>query len=215
MRGQRSTGVNRELAAGDPAADSPLDRLSAWQLVVLAVARCGGATRSIDTEDVAVAVHRLAPGRFSWRKHKDQINLEHVRVALSDAKKEKSGALLTGSGNAGWMLTAAGKAFADSVPESQAATGIDRRLSPDERRVRSRELLRVREHPAVMARLADPTHVPTVRDAEAVFRVDAYVVGIDRKRKIDRLINTVGDDPEIGPLVRDLAQMLLNVDQGG
>jgi hypothetical protein len=136
-------------------------------------------------------------------------------VALSDAKKAKCGALVTGSGNAGWMLTAAGKVFADSVPESQAATAVVQRLSPDERRVRSRELARVREHPAVMARLADPTHATTLRDAEAVFRVDAYLVGIDRRRKIDRLVNIVGDDPELGPLVRDLAEVLLNAEEGG
>src|SRR5258708_38983805 len=50
----------------------------------------GGASRSIDTEAVAVKRHELAGSLFSWQKYKEQINLELVRVSLSDAKKAKS-----------------------------------------------------------------------------------------------------------------------------
>jgi len=215
MRGTKSDGSSPETPDSDASSGSALERLSAWQLVVLAVARCGGAMKSVDTEDVAIAVHGLAPGRFSWRKHQDQINLEHVRVALSDAKKPKCGALLTGSGDAGWMLSAAGKAFVDSQPQRSSATAVASRLSTEEKRLRSRELARIREHPVIQACIADSTHSPSVRDAELVFRIDSYVVGIDRRRKIDRLINMLGDDERLGSVVRRLGAVLLESEEGG
>jgi hypothetical protein len=52
---------------------------------------------------------RKAP---SWRKYPDQINLELIRVFLSDAKKKKHG-LLLGAGKTGWRLTQAGLDWAE------------------------------------------------------------------------------------------------------
>ena len=65
--------------------------LANHEIVVVAVYLCGGATKPADSEDVAMKANELAPGRFTWTKYKDQISLEHVRVYLSDAKKEKNG----------------------------------------------------------------------------------------------------------------------------
>ena len=74
--------------------------------------------------------NELAPGRFTWRKYKDQINLEVVRVYLSDAKKKAKGAYLIGSGNSGWTLSEAGLAFArehvDEVERSAARGHVKR-----------------------------------------------------------------------------------------
>src|SRR5215472_10188888 len=82
------------------------------EVVTLAVYLLGGGQRAIDTEDVAVEAHRLAPGRFTWTKYPDQINLELVRVYLSDAKKPEKGAMLLGSGRTGWRLSQRGLKWA-------------------------------------------------------------------------------------------------------
>ena len=74
--------------------------VSQTEVVTLATYLLGGAQKAIDTEDIAVEAHRLAPGRFSWKKYPDQINLELVRVYLSDAPRDK-GVLLLGSGRTG------------------------------------------------------------------------------------------------------------------
>src|SRR5262249_58250391 len=79
--------------------------LSQAEAVTLALYRLGGAQRAIDTEDAAVEAHRIAPGRLSWKKYPDQINLELIRVFLSDAKKNE---LVVGSGRTGWRLTQRG-----------------------------------------------------------------------------------------------------------
>src|SRR5688572_19111621 len=81
-------------------------------IVVLAVYELGGARRFIDTEDIAKKAAEIAPARFAWRKYPDQINLELVRVALSDAKKAENNNLLDGSGRKGWTLTPAGLKWA-------------------------------------------------------------------------------------------------------
>ncbi len=45
----------------------------------------------------------------------------------------------------------------------------------------------------------------TAREAETFFRVDEYVTGEARERKVNRIAYAFGDDPELGPLVRALA----------
>src|SRR5438874_12278117 len=87
-------------------------------VVTLAVHLLGGAQRAIDTEDIAVEAHRLAPGRFAWKKYPDQINLELVRVYLSDAKKSDKGVLLHGSGRTGWRLTQRGLKWAKEAAQN-------------------------------------------------------------------------------------------------
>lgn len=52
----------------------------------------------------------------------------------------------------------------------------------------------------------------TRQEAEAFFRVDDYVLGTARQRKITRIVNAFGDDPELGEAVRALAAML---EEGG
>ena len=104
--------------------------LANHEIVTLAVFLTGGDSKTVDTEDVAVKANELAPGRFTWRKYKDQINIEIVRAFLSDAKKPKYGCLLTGAGKNGWMLTEAGVQFVrQHVDETKHADLAKVRLS--------------------------------------------------------------------------------------
>src|SRR3989338_6764470 len=86
--------------------------LSNHEIVTLSVYLLGGESKHIDTEEVAVKANELAPGRFTWRRYPDQINIENVRTFLSDAKKSKNGSYLAGSGKDGWILTEKGFDFA-------------------------------------------------------------------------------------------------------
>lgn len=45
-------------------------------------------------------------------------------------------------------------------------------------------------------------------EAEAFFRLNSYVVGEARRRKISRIQNTFGDDGELGLVVKILAENL-------
>src|SRR5262245_41135171 len=105
--------------------------LANHELLTVAVYLLKGESQRVDTEDVAVKANKLAPGRYTWRKYPDQINLELIRVYLSDAKKKEKGRYLAGSGNSGWMLTRAGLEFArthaegiTSTPQSNVTTRL-------------------------------------------------------------------------------------------
>jgi hypothetical protein len=184
-------------------------RPSQAEIVTLAVYRLGGAQRAIDTEDAAVEAHRMAPGRFSWKKYPDQINLELIRVFLSDAKKNE---LVVGSGRTGWRLTQRGLKSAkelsgpardfDSVrPRAQSRAG-----SIDEQRWR-RERSRVIATRAWQLWMSGVRNIPSA-ETKQVFRIDSYARGELRETKITRLRAMFADDQELAPFLNHLIEDL-------
>lgn len=186
-------------------------RLHQRQVVTLAAYVLGGDSHVLDTEDIAIKAADLAPGRFSWRKYKHQINLELVRVYLSDAKKNANGAMIAGSGRMGWTLTAAGRAWARGI--GRGALKVDPRqrtrsahtTSPSETR-RQRERTRIQGTQA-WSRWTRRQQISS-REAAEVFRIDVYAQGRIRDLKVGRVRDMFEDDPEIGPFVVDLAVMI-------
>jgi hypothetical protein len=180
-------------------------KISQAEMVTLAVYRLGGAGRAIDTEDVAVQAHRMAPGRFCWRKYPDQINLELVRVFLSDAKKS---ALMIGSGRTGWRLTQRGLKWAEDVSGAVGETDAvrsraqSRAGSIDEQRWR-RERSRIIATPAWQLWMSGVREIPAAQ-AKQVFRIDSYARGDLRETKITRLRAMFVDDQELAPFLDHL-----------
>jgi len=175
------------------------------QAVVVAVAHLGGQFRAVDTEDVAVSVAKIAPGRFMWRKYPTFINIELVHTALRDAKRLRG--LLTGSGSTGWQLTSEGLTLASELTKRGLAEAPPRqRLDPKERVWMTRERSRLLSEDAlVKLRSGGPDQV-SVREAERFFRLDDYVVGAARQQRVQRALNFFGSDPELGNAVRELAK---------
>ncbi len=177
------------------------------EIVTLAVYLCGGDTHAIDTEDIAVKVNELAPGRFTWRKYPEQINLELVRTYLS-AAKGRSG-YLSGVGKAGWTLTPKGLAWASSEGQNLLGQDKSRRReelkggSIDERRWQ-RERDRVLTTSAWKQWSKGYQEIPE-RDADEVFRIDSYAVGRTRDMKIARVRKMFDTDPEISPFITAMA----------
>ncbi len=169
-------------------------RFSNSELVTLAVYLLGGSNRYADTEDIAMKTQELAPGRFTWRKYPDQINLELVRVRLSEAKSDTHGALLRGSGTKGWTLTAKGLEWASTVAQDADA------LKPEVRKqqerggsVDSHRLDRARDRVykcAAWSKWPSSADGISLSEAEEVFRIDGYATEELRLEKIDRLRKT-------------------------
>jgi hypothetical protein len=183
------------------------------ELVTLALFHCRGAEKAVDTEDVAVTAHRIAPSRFSWRKYPDQINLELVRVFLSDAKKV---GLVTGSGKTGWRLTQIGLNWAET--ESPKFSSASTLRSREQSRVQSvdeahwrRERARIQGTPAWQQWTSGERAI-TPHEAKKVFRIDSYATGTMRETKVTRLRALFADDAELKPF---LDQMASRVDVGG
>src|SRR5439155_12986110 len=92
------------------------------ELVVYCLYIAGGITERIHTEDLALKCWELFPDSFSWTKYPQYPDKDIVRVALTDARKDKYGGLVSGrvEGHAtgaahgepeGWVLTDKGLAW--------------------------------------------------------------------------------------------------------
>jgi hypothetical protein len=183
--------------------------LSNHEIVTLAVYLLGGDARRIDTEHIAKKANELAPGRFTWRKYSDQINIELIRAFLSDAKKPKNGKYLVGSGNEGWLITDAGLIFVKNYLPGMKGLDLSRKaLSQKDRNWMRRERDRMLSSDACQKFSAGQSEQITPQDAEAFFRLDAYVTGKPREEKILRTKNLFGTDPELGPLIKTTEEKL-------
>jgi hypothetical protein len=185
------------------------ERLSNQEIVTVAVFLLGGGSKPIDTEDVAVKANELAPTRFTWRKYPDQINIETVRKRLWDARRPDKAGFLTGSERVGWSLTQKGLRFAKSLGSGLTKLNLSKdRLSLRERQWQTAERHRLLASEAFESLSRGGERAVKQREAEAFFRLDEYVVGDMRERKILRLVSTFSEDPQLGDAVRRLAAIV-------
>lgn len=183
--------------------------LSNHEVVTLAVYLLGGETQRIDTEDIAVKSNELAPGRFTWRKYRDQISIDSIRKRLWDASQPEKGSYLYGGERDGWGLTPEGLAFARAKQEVLAKANLTREpMNAKERISFRRERERMLSSDAFAKFSTSQAEEISAREAESFFRVDAYVTGDARMEKILRAKNRFGEDPELGPLIKLLESKL-------
>lgn len=181
--------------------------------MTLAVYLLGGRDRAVDTEDVAMKCHEIWPGRFSWRKYQDQINLELVRVHLSDAKSADAGTLLSGSGTKGWTLTARGLEWASGVAGEEIGElgSVERRKrggSIDAQRA-DRERARI-EATAAWKKWPHAADQISALEAQEVFRLDSYATEELRNTKVDRLRKIFLADIAVLEFIAHLDRLLSN-----
>ena len=173
------------------------------EAATLALYAEGGEQGLVDTEDVAVRIEEIAPGMFAWQKHRDRIDKELVRVALSDARL-KAGYTI-GSHAKGWMLTPKGLEFARRNADRAGERAASERRRPDDRQW-ERERARLLVSDAFARVQGDGIEHVTADEADAFFRLNVYVKGSARERKIARIENRFTNDPELGAAVRQLAK---------
>jgi hypothetical protein len=185
------------------------NELNNQDIVVLAVYAVGGADRYADTEDVAIEAAKIAPGRFSWRKYKDQINIDTVRKRLWDAAKNKDGPLLLGSEKEGWLLTDAGLEFAKANAGRVTSEDLQRtRQSQREQTWTTRERARMANEAAFQKWKSGEFETITSVEAERLFRIDDYVIGKARASRLKRALDTFTNDPVLGEAIKDIAQLV-------
>ena len=109
------------------------------ELVTLAgFLRCGYA-KTVDLEDVAMEVNRLAPEHFTWRKYADQINVKNVDASPWDAKNVKNGSLVFNTERDHWPLIETRVVFArEKISQLEGADVARKTLSAKDTRGRRR-----------------------------------------------------------------------------
>ncbi|MEN6480050.1 MAG: hypothetical protein ABFD20_10495 [Anaerolineales bacterium] len=176
-------------------------RLTNPQLVTVAVANLGGETETVDVEDIALEASRLAPERFCWRKYRDRVDLEAVRVALRDAKKECHGAMLIGNSHVGWMLSPQGIRWIASgagVEPDGGTIARFRRGSIDASL--SAEASRIRRTRAYVLHQAGRDGEISLDDVYELARLNEYFPPLARKRRLAILDNVAAEDEGIAEL---------------
>jgi hypothetical protein len=179
-------------------------------IVTLAVYLLGGHSLPVETEDIAKKANELAPGRFTWKKYQDQINIENVRKRLSDAKNPRKAGYLVGSVKHGWRLSELGLQFCRKrardlkarESEHEKATPIDNA----ETAWQSREKARMLSSVAIELLQSKGEDAVSAQEAEAFFRIDDYIVGEARKKKINRIIDIFKNDQDLGNFIVTLAK---------
>lgn len=184
-----------------------------FEVAAIAVYLLNGATRSIDTEDAAIRCYELAPSLFSWQKYRGQINLELVRVSLSDAKKLKNGALLSGSGREGWRLTSRGIEWIANIGQALLTNQL---VHPERGQSKAGSIdtvRRQRERTRLLASAGwQAWSVSGTVDQQAareVFRVDEYTTEKMLAIKITRTRAMLECDEQLSPYVLAAAHQLL------
>lgn len=184
-------------------------KLANHELVVLAAYLAGAESTLADTEDIAIKANELAPGRFSWRKYKEQINIDAVRKRLWDATKPEKGAYLIGSEKVGWRLTKAGFDFAHHhLSTGNTAQPSKARASQTERTAQTREIKRMMSEDAFQKIRSGLTASITKSEAERFFRIDDYVTGKARTAKIERFRIIASDNSELVHAINILSQLV-------
>ena len=202
-----------------PSSRRSISTVSKPELVTLALGELDAASRPVDTEDVAVKAHELAPTAFAWRKYPEHINLELVRVALVDASRPKSGGLAQGRGRGGWVLTDAGVSWL-TANRSRLLASLGRRPEAGGARVKQPETLHV-ERERIRVTRSDAWRKwsngidVTDHDAEGVFRVDHYTAENTRTTKVRALRDMFAGDPQLGPFLDAMAERAASNDTTG
>lgn len=160
------------------------------KLVVIALSLLGGGTKRIHTEDIALKCHELFPGSFSWTKYPEYPDKDIVRVALTDARKEKYGALVDGRAGQnlglssrtkrkpesdGWMLTAKGIEWINENSGLVDGLPITGQMKEHRQQV-LKQLKRIRQHTLFSHFLEDQERFnPSIGDIAELLRcrVDA------------------------------------------
>ena len=181
--------------------------LSNHEIVTIAVYLLGGATHGIDTEDIAVKANELCPGKFTWRKYPNQINIDTVRKRLWDAKKPGKGKYLIGSERDGWQLTTSGLTFAKKNMRHLKKATTATRLGTREKAWRRAEKNRLLKTEAFAKYLRGEGREITLSEAQGFFRIDDYSKPPEKERKLTRLLTTFRNDPDIGDAVSALAEL--------
>jgi hypothetical protein len=176
--------------------------LTQTEIVILALLTLGGEDQPVDTEDVAVRSSELVPGIFAWKKkeYADQINLELVRVALSDAGKKDW--VIGSKAGAGWLLSPEGLRVARDLEVAQG----NRQSTPARiRNDRQLDQLRQRIFGTQAWNSFQGGETFSRDQALEVFRISVYASDEQKRQKVASILNQLGEDKEVGPFLREAA----------
>ena len=186
-------------------------RLTKKDVAVLALASRGGGTDVIDTEDAAIAAHRIDPTAFGWKKYPDRVDLEVARTTLrheGEAREPR----IEGSVQNGWHLTPRGVDWVEANgPAAAEVTVSSTTAAAQRRRAETREVGAIVNRIRVSAAFRSWVRGQgfTARQAAEVFRIDEYTPVKDRSRKAARVQELAQGEADIQEFLKEAIPVAL------
>ena len=147
------------------------------ELVTIALYEIGGATKSKETEDIAVKADEIDTERFKWKnkKYKSFIDKSLILESLKAAKNRAIGSFLSGNDDKGWILTSTGLKFSKNSKNIFSGLVIrKKRLTKIEKNYLLREEYRIINSDAYNKYINDQKKEITNNDLKKLFKIDDY-----------------------------------------
>ena len=179
------------------------------QLVTIALGNLGGHEQSVHTEDIALAVNKLAPGQFAWRKYTEFIDINVVLQGLGDARRKRYDSHLYGSNVRGWMLTYAGQEWIKRCYESGDPIWARLISSSNSSLIYAQQLERYRLADTAAVRLFAHHNEKeiTLHHFRDFVRVNEYFSDGARKRRLDFVASSLSGNEQLEAIWRFFESM--------
>lgn len=183
------------------------------ELVTLALYQGGGASKPIDTEDIAVIADNLDNQRFKWKKkeYKNYIDRGLVFDNLKAAQARKKGAFLKGNDNKGWILTALGLEFCKNSKNKFNKSIIRKqRLTKAEKNFLLREQNRILTSSAFKKFYDGRKNEITDTEIKFLFKVDDYTSKTDVQKRINSMLDNFKNIESVFNLINSFKDKVFN-----
>ena len=173
----------------------PNNEFTKVQLVTIAVALLNGDVTYVDREEVAIKVNHIAPGRFTWRRYPERIDLDAVSNALRSAKKVQNGGLIVGNNTIGWMLSPTGLKWIKTIDLDDIHEKLSDKVKPvlisTNQEIERKRLCNTRAYKLFISGKSESI---VLQDFYEFARVNEYFQTKARQRRYAIIANTVIED---------------------
>ena len=183
------------------------------ELVTLALYQAGGASKPVDTEDVAVTADKIDNQRFKWKKneYKKFIDRGLVFDSLKAAHLRKKGAFLKGNDDKGWILTSLGLEFCKNAKNKFNRSIVSKkRITKSEKNFLSREEDRILHSPAFDKFYNNKIKDITEEDIKFLFKVDDYTSRSDVEKRIINMLDNFKNNESVYKLINTYKKEVVN-----
>jgi hypothetical protein len=163
-------------------------------LVTIALYMLGGDKQYVHLEDIALRVNEIAPGRFTWRKYPQYVDLSAVMFALQHAKKPQYGTLVSRDKTSNWILTTQGVAFAKTADLSKLSSKP--RSGSDTERIEL-EIQRLKQSKIFKLYQQEKLQETTRQDFQEFAKINEYFQTRARQRRFGVIELAVRQDPQL------------------
>lgn len=153
------------------------------EIILSSIYSLGGSRDYLDTEDIAQKAFKISPTKLSWKKYKDQIDLNKVKTNLYSASKNK---FVHGNEMKGWMLTDKGLDIVNG--SKNKANNFRLRMTKMDKIERDREINRIEKNQAYL-NFINSKIKPSYRQMQGIFKVDSYTTLENKKKRMRKVIN--------------------------